>query len=139
MGCRHWGTSLLHLHSMHKGRLARRCPALYGAGHGCWARHLWNVVLHPLRGLVVGLYRARHRCARPGWTVRRLPRAHLTPPLAIVIHALFCRHHLLCPVHAGVTGSLWRTPRATLSAGVVLIVHISRSLPHASLRTLRRA
>lgn len=135
--CRHWRSSLLHLHySMYVRGFTGWCPALHWARHGGWAGHLWNVVLHTLRGLIVGLYWSGHRLARPCWTVRGLSRPHLTTPLTIMIHTLFWWHHLLWTVHARVARSLGWAPRATLSTGEVLIVHVSWSLPHAPLRTL---
>ncbi len=86
MGGGYWGSSFLHLNArMHVGGLAGRRPALHRPGHGCWARHLRNVVLGCLVGGWQGSGHGRSRTTGAKW---RLPLVDVARPLALVVHAL---------------------------------------------------
>lgn len=129
VGCWHGRSCLLHLDVAVK-RFTGGGPALNGPGHGRWAGHLWNVVLHGLRSLVVRLERSAH--GRPGsrWTVRRLPRSW---PLAFMVHARLGGHHLFRSIHAMISRALCRSSERSLPVWIVGVTDLTSALPHPSL------
>lgn len=86
VGRGNWRSSFLHLNSrMHIGGFAGRRSAFHGSGHGCWARHLRNVVLGSRVG---GGQGSGHGWSRACGDKRRLSLVGMARPLSLVVHAL---------------------------------------------------
>lgn len=135
MGCRHWWTCLLHLDvAVHVRRFTWRCPALHRPWHGSWAGHLWNVVLHGLWRLVVGLEWAAH-----GWpgTRRAVCSLPWPWPLSFMVYSLLGWHHLFGTIHAVISWALCRSSKGSLPVWIVGVAHLASILPHTSLGAIR--